>query len=82
MVKVIPTVVLKLLHVELHPADLVGVIVRGHEPVAVVVVQGGVGVSGSVDDDVNGVPSQGKMVEVTANRKPVGLRNFSGVLNR
>ena len=76
MIKLVPTVALKLLHVELHPADLIGVIVRGHEPVAVLVVQGGVGVSGSGDDDVNGVSGQGKMVKVTANRKPVGFRNL------
>ncbi len=31
-VQVVPVVVLKLLHVELHPGHLVGVIVRGQEP--------------------------------------------------
>ena len=72
MVKVVPTVVLHFLHVELHPADLVGVIVLCHEPVAVVVVQGGVKVSGSVDDDVNVVFSH-----VMANRKPRPLIFYS-----
>ena len=66
MIKLVPTVALKLLHVELHPADLIGVIVRGHEHVAVL----------AGDNDVNGVSGQGKMVKVTANRKPVGFRNL------
>ena len=52
MVKVVPTVVLNFLHVELHPADLVGVIVLCHEPVVVLVVQGGVRVSGPVDAEL------------------------------
>ncbi len=31
-VQVVPVVVLQLLHVELHPGHLVGVVVRGQEP--------------------------------------------------
>ena len=64
MVKVVLTVFLKLLHVELHLADLIGVVVRGHEHVAAVIVQGGVSVwSGPVNDDVNDVANQGTIMD-------------------
>ena len=43
MVKVVPTVVLNFLHVELHP------VVLCHEPVVVLVFQGGVRVFGPVE---------------------------------
>ena len=67
MIQIVPAVILQFLHVELHPAHLVGVVVRSHQPVVVVIVNARVGVSGPVYNDVDCAASQREMVKIFTN---------------